>query len=153
MSKHQAPAALTAHLGFWLRFVSNHVSQSFAQRLQGENVSVPEWAVMRQLYDSEQSLPSALADGLGLTRGAISKIVDRLVDKKLAIRRKVDGDGRILAVRLSPKGQKLVPVLAALADDNEALFFSHLTRDERTTMERALRSVVEKHQLRAVPVD
>ena len=34
---------LDAHLGYWLRFVSNHVSQTFASRLQGKGVTVAEW--------------------------------------------------------------------------------------------------------------
>jgi DNA-binding MarR family transcriptional regulator len=153
MTRRLPPAPLAAHLGFWLRFVSNHVSQSFAHKLQGKDVSVAEWAIMRELYDSRKELPSALATKLGLTRGAISKIVDRLVDKQLAARIKVDGDGRSLAVQLSAKGRRLVPTLAALADANEVFFFDHLTRDERATMQRLLRSIVDRRELKAVPVD
>jgi DNA-binding MarR family transcriptional regulator len=149
----KSPASLRAHLGFWLRFVSNHVSQSFAQRLEAKNVSVPEWAVMRDIYDCDHRLPSAVATNLGLTRGAVSKIVDRLVEKKLASRSKIDGDGRVLAVRLTPKGLKLVPILAALADENEDFFFGHMTCDERATLERLLRSIVQEHGLKSVPIN
>jgi DNA-binding MarR family transcriptional regulator len=149
----KSPASLTAHLGFWLRFVSNHVSQSFAHRLESKAVSVPEWAVMRELYDCDQRLPSAVAANLGLTRGAVSKIVDRLVDKKLASRSKIDSDGRVLAVRLTPKGRKLVPALSALADENEDFFFGHMRREERATLERLLRSIVQAHELKAVPIN
>jgi len=139
MSKHPQPSPLTAHLGYWLRFVSNHVSQAFARRLESKDVSVPEWAVMRELYDSERSLPSLLADKIGVTRGAISKIVDRLVAKGLAVRSKGNGDGRTQAVQLSRKGRKLVPVLAALADENERVFFDHLCAEDREAAERILR--------------
>ena len=40
---------LTDHLGYWLRQVSNHVSQGFARKLAAQDVTVAEWAVMRVL--------------------------------------------------------------------------------------------------------
>ena len=60
--------------------MSNHVSHAFAIKLAGVGVTVAEWVVLRELYDAE-SAPSALAEQLGMTRGAISKLADRLIDK------------------------------------------------------------------------
>ena len=37
------PAALENHTGFWLRFVSNHVSHGFARKVAGSGVTVAEW--------------------------------------------------------------------------------------------------------------
>ena len=71
-------SALTDHLGYLLRQLSNHVSQGFAQNLAAEGVTVAEWVFMRELYD-EEALPSVrLAERLGMTRGAITKLGDRL---------------------------------------------------------------------------
>ena len=42
---------LAAHTGYWLRMVSNAVSQDFARKLADQGVTVAEWAVMRVLYD------------------------------------------------------------------------------------------------------
>ena len=153
MPKKMEPAPLTAHVGYWLRFVSNHVSQAFARRLEVRGVSVPEWAIMRELYDAEQILPSVLSERVGVTRGAVSKIVDRLVAKKLAVRSKPSGDGRTQAVRLTPGGRRLVPDLAAIADANDASFFDHLEPEQRAEVIGALRSVVERHGLKGVPID
>ena len=57
MSK-QLVSDLTAHLGYWLRLVSNHVSHAFAQKLEAENVTVAEWVMMRSLYDHKAIAPS-----------------------------------------------------------------------------------------------
>jgi DNA-binding MarR family transcriptional regulator len=152
MPKKMEPAPLTAHVGYWLRFVSNHVSQSFAHRLEAKGVSVPEWAIMRELYDAEHVLPSVLAERIGVTRGAISKIVDRLAAKKLAVRSKPAGDGRTQAVRLTPSGRRLVPDLAAIADANDASFFDHLEPEQHAEIIQALRSVVERHGLKGIPI-
>ena len=40
MSRRRSISDLTAHLGYWLRFVSNHVSQAFARRLEGQDLSL-----------------------------------------------------------------------------------------------------------------
>ena len=77
---------LTEHAGFWLRFVSNHVSHGFSRRLLDYSVTVAEWVVMRELYGREAMPPSELAEKIGLTRGAVSKLVERLVEKELVAR-------------------------------------------------------------------
>ena len=84
--KTESAAALADHLGYWLRYVSNHVSQGFARRLEGRGVTVAEWVILRELFDVEAMVPSQLAEKLGLTRGAISKLADRLVAKALIVR-------------------------------------------------------------------
>ncbi len=42
-------STLEAHLGYWLRYVSNHVSHAFALKVAAHGVSVAEWVVMREL--------------------------------------------------------------------------------------------------------
>ena len=133
---------LTAHLGYWLRQVSNHVSQSFARKVAAEGVTVAEWAVMRVLLGTEPVAPSQLADEMGLTRGAITKLVDRLVGKGLAVREASARDGRAQVVRLTDEGRLRVPALAALADRNEAECFGHMSDADRATLQRMLQEAV-----------
>jgi predicted regulator of amino acid metabolism with ACT domain len=70
---------LKKHVGFWLRFVSNHVSHAFARKLLASGVTVAEWVVMREMFDDEETSPGVLAERIGMTRGGVSKLVDRLV--------------------------------------------------------------------------
>ncbi|MEI9903824.1 MAG: MarR family transcriptional regulator [Asticcacaulis sp.] len=80
------PSKLSAHLGYWLRFVSNHVSHGFALAVEAQGVTVAEWVVLRQLFDHGAMPPSRIADELGMTRGAITKLADRLLAKALITR-------------------------------------------------------------------
>ena len=144
---------LTSHLGFWLRFVSNHVSHAFARKLEGRGVSVAEWVVMRELYGVEVLAPSKLADTIGMTRGAISKIADRLDAKGLARRDADATDGRAQTLALTAKGRALIPRLAALADRNDAEFFDHLSAADREALVRILKGIVSRRGLKSVPVD
>jgi DNA-binding MarR family transcriptional regulator len=147
-----AVSDLTSHLGYWLRHVSNHVSHAFARKLEGQKVTVAEWVVLRELYGDAPMAPSRLADELGLTRGAISKLADRLVDKGLVARRDSAEDGRAHRLALTPAGRALVPQLAGLADQNDAEFFDHLTAQERATIERVLTGIAQRRGLKAVPI-
>jgi DNA-binding MarR family transcriptional regulator len=144
---------LTAHLGYWLRYVSNHVSQNFARKVEAHGVTVAEWVLMRQLLDEEALAPSRLAEHMGMTRGAITKLADRLIAKSLLTRNPDAGDGRAQILKLTVKGRRLVPKLAALADANDAEFFDHLAPKDRAALLRILRETVEQRGLKSVPVD
>ena len=144
---------LTSHLGYWLRYVSNHVSQAFARKVEAHGVTVAEWVLMRQLLDSEAVAPSRLAERMGMTRGAISRLADRLIAKSLVVRVADPDDGRAQTLSLTPAGRALVPELAALADANDAEFFDHLTSKERAALLRTLREIVDQRGLGSMPVD
>jgi len=148
-----SPAALDAHLGYWLRMVSNAVSQSFARKLEGEGVTVAEWVLLRVLYDAGPIAPTDLARRIGMTKGAISKLADRLVNKALVARTASPDDGRGQTLALTDPGRALTPRLAALADQNDAAFFQTLTPDERAQLDRLLRKLAADHRLTAAPTD
>ena len=78
-----AVSPLDAHLGFWLRFVSNHVSARFSQLVEDEGCTVTEWVALRTLFDKTQTTHAELIQALGMTKGAASKVVTRLEEKGL----------------------------------------------------------------------
>jgi len=157
MKRDKKPVArvseLSSHTGFWLRFVSNHVSQAFARKLLDSGVTVAEWVVLREMYDSDQTSPSALADMTGMTRGAASKLVDRLVHKRLVSREERKDDRRYQSIALTSEGRKLVPLLAGLADENDEEFFASLSEKERDALVSALKKLVQSHALYRFPTE
>ncbi|MBP1884430.1 MarR family winged helix-turn-helix transcriptional regulator [Sinorhizobium mexicanum] len=144
---------LSTHIGYWMRMVSNAVSQDFARKVMAEGVTVAEWAFMRALYDEDALAPSALAEKMGMTKGAISKLADRLLAKGLVGRVENEKDGRAHSLFLTAKGRANVPVLASLADMNDAEYFGVLTAAEREALVRTLKVLVERRGLKNIPVD
>ena len=144
---------LEAHLGYWLRFVSNQASHAFGTKLATRDVTVAEWVVLREIFDAEAVPPSALADRLGMTRGAISKLAERLRAKGLVERTVSTSDRRFQSLALTASGRALVPELSALADRNDEEYFGHLDPADRATIEAAMKEIVRRHGLRAVPLD
>jgi DNA-binding MarR family transcriptional regulator len=148
-----AVSDLKKHVGFWLRFVSNHVSHAFARKLFDSGVTVAEWVVLREMYGQKEMSSSDIADRTGMTRGAISKLVDRLVGKGLVTREDRRDDRRFQDIALAPAGQRLVPSLAALADQNDEEFFHPLSAKERQTLIATLKRLAQAHGLHKLPTE
>lgn len=147
------PSGLDAHLGYWMRQVSNHVSLAFARKLEADGVTVAEWVFMRMLHDFDMVSPTVLAGEMGMTKGAITKLADRLIAKDLVERRANIDDKRAQTLALLPAGRRKVPALAALADRNDDEVFGVLEPGERGELERLLRKIVERRQIGTVPTD
>jgi DNA-binding MarR family transcriptional regulator len=143
---------LDAHLGFWMRFVSNQVSAEFARTVEARGVSVSEWVALRALYGQPEATHASLVAALGMTKGAVSKIVSRLQDRGLVTRASHEADARAQVLALTRAGRALVPALARDADANDERFFGHLTTKQRRELMALLRQMVQIHQLEQIPV-
>ena len=153
MAANKPISNLEDHIGYWLRFVSNHVSHAFARKVEAQRVTVAEWVFLRELFETGTAVPSQLADRLGMTRGAISKLVDRLHRKRLVARASSKSDLRYKSVTLTSAGKRLVPVLARLADDNDREFFGHLDPEQRSHLMLELQKIVRRHGWKDLPID
>lgn len=152
MPDRSGVTALEAHLGYRLRRVSNQVSGAFALALQAEGVSVAEWVALRLIWDQKRMTSSQVAEAAGLTRGAMSKVLEKLDSKTLVVRTANLQDSRVQWLSLTRKGADLVPRLGAIADRNDEHFFGCLGPDEQAVLSCLLKKLTDCHQLRGVPV-
>ena len=146
-------SGLRSHTGFWLRFVSNHISHAFARKLVQSGVTVAEWVVLREMFEEDETSPSALAERIGMTRGGVSKLVDRLVGKALITRRQHSEDRRFQTIALTRQGRSLIPQLATLADKNDEESFHPLTTKEREALLALMKKLVQAHNWQTLPTD
>jgi len=153
MPGQSAVSSLETHLGYRLRRVSNQISGTFALALQAEGVSVAEWVALRLIWDPKRMASSQVAEAAGLTRGAMSKVLEKLESKTLVVRTPDSLDSRVQWLSLTRKGVGLLPRLAAIADRNDEHFFACLDPDERAILSGLLEKLTDCHQLRGVPVD
>lgn len=152
--KKEQVSDLKKHIGYWLRLVSNSVSYSFARRLEDHEVTVAEWVILREMYESDEAMaPSDLAEITGLTRGAISKLVDRLLKKKLLSRKDSATDRRYQSIQLTAAARVLVPKLARQADENDESFFSELNKEEKKSLTALLMKVARSKELTQPPTE
>jgi DNA-binding MarR family transcriptional regulator len=144
---------LEGHLGYWLRRVSNAVSGSFARALNERQTSVAEWVLLRELHERGQTAPGELADSLGLTRGAVSKIVDKLDAKGWIQMEAKEGDSRFRLLSLTRTGRRSLPVLADIADQNDARYFDCLSAKEKNTLRELLIKLADHNRIHNVPTE
>lgn len=124
------PSHLHSHLGYWLRCLSNLVSSTFAERLAKSDISVAQWVVLRTLFEKRNVTLNEAATEVGVDKSSLSRMVERMVQRGL-LTRSQGSDRRSVGLALTPAAMKLVPQLAALADENDAAFFGSLSAKER----------------------
>jgi DNA-binding MarR family transcriptional regulator len=108
---------------------------------------------MREMFDDEETSPSVLAERIGMTRGGVSKLVDRLVGKKFITRADRSDDRRFQSIALTAAGRHLVPELATLADRNDDEFFGPLNGAERAALLALMKKLVQAHGLQSLPTE
>jgi DNA-binding MarR family transcriptional regulator len=153
ISGMQAVSHLESHLGYWLRRVSNAVSGSFSRALQEKQTSVAEWVLLCELHGRGQTAPCQLAESLGFTRGAVSKIVDKLDAKGWIQTEAKEGDSRFRLLSLTAAGRRSLPVLAEIADQNDARYFQCLSTREKSTLRELLAKIADHNHIRDVPTE
>ena len=144
---------LESHIGYWLRRVSNAVSGAFSRALQEKQTSVAEWALLRELHDRGKAAPGDLADRLGLTRGAVSKIIDKLEAKDWVQTDAKAGDHRYRLLSLTRAGRRSLPLLAQLADQNDSTYFYCLSAKEKVFLRELLIKLAEHNRIHDVPTE
>lgn len=107
------------------------------------------------MYSADVKIsPSTVAEITGLTRGAVSKLIDRLLHKNLVTRTEsTSGDRRYQEIKLTTSAIKLIPKLASIADENDEKFFSVLSDTERKNLMKTLIKLAEAHKLNTNPIE
>jgi DNA-binding MarR family transcriptional regulator len=141
------------HLGHWMRLIAAHAVHALGRELAAEEVTAAEWPVLRDLFDREEHVSTSgeLARGVGVSRGAMSKLVARLAAKGLLDIYEDEMDGRVQVVALSEAGERAVPILAAAADRCDAQLFGHLKPAERSRLLETLQGIAAHHGWKAPP--
>ena len=133
---------LQDHIGYWLRCLSNFVSHHFAMRLEKHDVSVAQWVVLRLLHDRPDISQNETAALVGVDKSSLSRLLERLLVKELVSRSPWVNDQRFMQLQLTAKGKKLVPLLAAAADENDRRFFNGLSESEQRQFLATIRQLL-----------
>ena len=150
--RRQQPALyFEHHIGYWLRRVSAHVQGASARVLQTRHTSVAEWVVLCLILERPGITPGELAESLTMTRGAVSKIIDKLETKNWVARSAKPGDGRVQLLFLTRRGSQIHPQLAEMLDQTQRKIFDRLEGDERAALRRLLKKLAEIHHTRKLP--
>lgn len=143
VSEH--PSDLSYHTGYWLRILSNHVSGRFSDRLRRHRVSVPQWNVLRVVYGRGSLSLKEIADTLDTDQGALSRMIERLLNLGLVTRVESLVDRRAVAISLTKEGTRLVPKLSHEADENDRAFFGSLSERELKAFQHTIHKLLSNN--------
>jgi DNA-binding MarR family transcriptional regulator len=97
---------------------------------------------LRRSGDPYRLSPTALADSLLISTGAMTNRLDRLEARGLVKREPHPSDRRSLEIALTTKGRKLVDDVVAGHVENERRMLSPLNDEEREQLTRILRKLL-----------
>ena len=147
------PSDLHSHIGFWLRYVSNHVSHAFAQKLLHSGVTVAEWVILREMFDRDGRRRAISAEITGLTRGPSP-------NSPTAYREAATSPAPCQGRPSLPEPWRLPRPPAAwsqpsrrIADENDEEFFAALSPKQRKRLVTTLRKLAQANHLSTLPTE
>ncbi|MFD4836495.1 MarR family winged helix-turn-helix transcriptional regulator [Achromobacter sp. NPDC058515] len=116
-------------------------------------MSVAEWVALNQIRSGAALTPAGIAGATGMTRGGISKVLEKLQSKGWISRETSPEDNRVQLLALTRQGEHVLPELTVISDDNDEHFFGALSTAEQDMLRQLLKKLADIHQLSNIPVD
>lgn len=98
--------------------------------------------VLRYLHQWGPRTIGQIARGLGITSPAATKLVDRLVAKRLVARREGLRDRRVTEVRLTPPGKKLVERFRARRRERLSRIVERMSSEQQARFVQGLEAFI-----------
>jgi len=123
----------------------NTVVKGAADELEGYDLSVIEFTLLRSCLESREVTATALAEVLPVDASRISRIVTTLVEKGLLIRRRLRSDRRVVMLRLSEEGVALTTEIRQRMKAYEAKLMEHISVDDMQVFADVASKLVANH--------
>jgi len=136
------PYSLQSSTGYWVTRLARAIEADFEASLEKHNVTRTAWAVLSAIRHHDVTTPATLASFIGIDRAAITRHLDRIEEQGLVVRDRSSTDRRSVNLMLTPKGERLVPELAAESEAANAKFTACLTNNENESIQSLIRQML-----------
>lgn len=133
---------LEDYLLFLLAAASTSASAGFHAIVRRHGLRVPEWRVLACLHDQDGQMITRLAALALMEQSAMTRVIERMEERALVIRRSDRRDRRRVRVYLAPAGQATLKPLLTLAREQEAQVLSCLPPEQRAALKPMLASLL-----------
>jgi DNA-binding MarR family transcriptional regulator len=120
-----------------MRIIRQHM------RRHRSGLTVPQFRTLCYVTTYAGCSLSAVADFIGLSLPAMSRLVDGLVEKRLMRRRNSDDDRRLVQLSVTPAGNATIEGARQLAQDQLAAVLDHLPAEQRIAIAASMRVLRE----------
>jgi DNA-binding MarR family transcriptional regulator len=130
-------------IGYLLRRTSNLLTARIEARFAGFDVTFMQWVVLLHIRDKIAMTAAEIGRSVGHDSGAMTRLVDHLVQRGLVERCRSSRDRRIVTLSLTDQGSRTVASLAPSVIDclNQAV--ATFTREEADTLTRLLTKLID----------
>jgi DNA-binding MarR family transcriptional regulator len=135
----EAPESRVNH---WVRRAQVCFSKNFARILKEAQLIASEWAVLQELYGPGRRSTVELGQVMGMSKGGMSKLIDRLVRKGYVEKAVQKFDHRFRGVWLTKHGRTCVPLIASKEKSADRAFFGPLRGGGRYRLTQSLKRVL-----------
>jgi DNA-binding MarR family transcriptional regulator len=130
---------LDAYLPYLVNRVGSALVGNFTKEaLVGERLSIAMWRVLAVLSNNGELRQIDLSEMTSIDVSTLSRLVTRLVVRRLVTRHRSKTNSREVVVRLSPKGRTLVDRIIPIAKRLETQAASGLPAKDLAAVKRAL---------------
>ena len=138
-------SASTIHL---LHRAGQLADEAFLSALGRDGITARQFIVLAIVAREDNPSQTTICELSGIDRSTLADIVRRLVSRGLLARKRTREDARRYAVRITDAGQKSLDEALGVARGVEDELLGVLTSSQRNDFETALRTMVEKLQVR-----
>ncbi len=131
------------YLLYLLARASHQVSRQFHDLVKRHGLTVPEWRVLACAGDKDRTI-GELAEMTLYQQPSLTKVIDRMVDNGLVVRRRDSADGRRVLVSITGKGRVLAEGLQQAALRHEAAILESYGAPERDRLKQMLKELIAR---------
>jgi DNA-binding MarR family transcriptional regulator len=135
------------NLGSAVKTLTHVMANEMDRRLRVHNVTISQWAILRQLWEREGKSQVELQERLSLEGATVTGLLQRMERASLVQRNTDPADKRVQRVYLMEHGRTLEPVVRHIAAEINEHALKGFTEDEKEflmrLLARALRNVEE----------
>ena len=137
--------------GYWVTRLARAMECDFENRLTVHGVSRAACAILSAMTNDGKTTPAALASFIGIDTAAMTRHLDRLEEQGLLVRERSTTDRRVVNLRLTRKGSRLVPKLVNDSRATNAKFLAGLTSAQKKGLQEIIQKMLANSDL--VPGD
>ncbi len=130
-------------LGQCVAGLVNAVARGLAQQLAPFSIIPVEYTILSVCFAGQADTVTGLARVIPVDAGRISRLVNRLSERGLIHRRRLQSDRRTVRLRLTEEGRALVPKLARRVQAHNAMLLAGISAAEMNAFFQTTQKILE----------
>jgi DNA-binding MarR family transcriptional regulator len=119
------------------------MGELFSRRIAGHGVTLPMYRVMAALWEKGDQRLGDLAAMTSIEISTLSRLISAMKRKGLVSRKRLEDNGRTVAINLTAKGRKLVDELIPIAMQFEDVAVSDFPKNGVSDLKATLKQIYD----------